>query len=83
MTSRASPSRMVSRISIAACALFVVAALSQPAAAQTGHADAGKKFWDAQMCQYCHGEKADGAWGPDLAGRGLTAAQMEHALRQP
>jgi cytochrome c553 len=48
-----------------------------------GKADDGKVFWQAQMCQYCHGVQAEGAWGPDLAGRGLSEAQMKHALRQP
>jgi cytochrome c553 len=48
-----------------------------------GKAEAGKAFWQAQMCQYCHGVQAEGAWGPDLAGRGLSEAQIKHALRQP
>jgi mono/diheme cytochrome c family protein len=48
-----------------------------------GNADAGKKFWQEQMCQYCHGVQGEGAWGPDLAGRGLSVAQITHALRQP
>jgi cytochrome c553 len=52
-------------------------------AAPVGKAEAGKTFWQAQMCQYCHGVEAEGAWGPDLAGRGLTEAQIRHALREP
>jgi len=48
-----------------------------------GKAEAGKAFWQAQMCQYCHGVQAEGAWGPDLAARGLSEAQIKHALRQP
>jgi mono/diheme cytochrome c family protein len=55
----------------------------RPEQALIGKADVGKAFWDAQMCQYCHGVQAEGAWGPDLAGRGLSAAQIKHALRQP
>jgi cytochrome c553 len=51
--------------------------------APVGRADVGKTFWQAQMCQYCHGVQAEGAWGPDLAGRGLSEAQIKHALRQP
>src|SRR6202022_770265 len=39
-----------------------------------GKADVGKAFWQAQMCQYCHGVQAEGAWGPDLGGRGLSEA---------
>jgi mono/diheme cytochrome c family protein len=53
------------------------------APAPVGKADVGKAFWQAQMCQYCHGGQAEGAWGPDLAGRGLSEAQIKHALRQP
>ena len=87
MSSRISRLRIALWIALNSCVaisvLFAGVALARPAAAQTGHADAGKKFWDAQMCQYCHGEKAEGAWGPDLAGRGLTAEEIEHALRQP
>jgi mono/diheme cytochrome c family protein len=53
------------------------------APAPVGKADDGKVFWQAQMCQYCHGVQAEGAWGPDLAGRGFSEAQIKHALRQP
>lgn len=49
----------------------------------TGKVEAGKSFWQQQMCQYCHGVNAEGAWGPDLAGRELSEAQIKHALRQP
>jgi len=73
--------------------VLIVVALAAPAlnnrlvlhaeSAPLGNADAGKVFWQAQMCQYCHGVRAEGAWGPDLAGRGLSEAQIKHALRQP
>lgn len=53
------------------------------APAPVGKVEEGKTFWQAQMCQYCHGVQAEGAWGPDLAGRGLNQAQIKHALRQP
>src|ERR1700722_16214914 len=53
------------------------------APAQAGKADVGKAFWQVQMCQYCHGVDGEGAWGPDLAGRGLSEAQIKHSLRQP
>jgi quinol monooxygenase YgiN len=43
----------------------------------------GKAFWQDQMCQFCHGVQGEGAWGPDLAGRGLTAAQIKRAVREP
>jgi len=53
------------------------------APAPVGNAEEGKTFWQAQMCQYCHGVQAEGAWGPDLAGRGITEAEAKHALRDP
>src|SRR5262249_58647470 len=31
----------------------------------------------------CHGSAGEGAFGPDLAGRGLSAAQVVRAVRQP
>jgi hypothetical protein len=52
-------------------------------AGPVGKAESGKTFWQAQMCQYRHGVEAEGAWGPDLASRGLTEAQIRHALREP
>src|ERR1700674_4792365 len=69
-------------------AMFAAPALNgqlvlHAAPAPIGKAEDGKVFWQAQMCQYCHGVQAEGAWGPDLAGRGLSEAQMMHPLRQP
>ena len=34
-------------------------------------------------CKDCHGLNGEGGFGPDLAGRGLNAAQIERAARQP
>ena len=48
-----------------------------------GRADAGKAFWQGQMCNFCHGPTGEGGWGPDLAGRALTLAQFTRAIRQP
>ena len=62
---------------------LLMATMSHAAPAPVGRAEVGKGFWQAQMCQYCHGVQAEGAWGPDLAGRGLSEAQIKHALRQP
>src|ERR1700733_14867288 len=62
---------------------LAVPAFLPAAPAPVGKADAGKVFWQAQMCQYCHGVDGEGAWGPDLAGRGLSEAQIKHSLRQP
>src|SRR5204863_7711052 len=56
--------------------------------AQQGDAAAGKAYWDreaprATACRNCHGTNAEGAFGPDLAGRGLNVAQVIRAVRQP
>jgi mono/diheme cytochrome c family protein len=51
--------------------------------APSGKADAGKVFWQGQMCNFCHGTAGEGGWGPDLAGRALTLAQFKRAIRQP
>jgi cytochrome c553 len=62
-------------------------ALAQ-SAAPTGDAAAGKAYWDrdaprATACRNCHGNNAEGQFGPDLAGRGLSTAQVMRAVRQP
>ena len=51
------------------------------------HAD--EKIWSlssntrAADCAYCHGEKGEGGFGPDLAGRAITLDQFKRALRKP
>jgi mono/diheme cytochrome c family protein len=63
--------------------------LAQGAAlAQEGNPAAGKAYWDraaprGTLCRACHGASGEGAFGPDLAGRGLNAAQVARAVRQP
>ena len=63
--------------------------LAQTASAQpAGDAAAGKAYWDRLAprltdCKDCHGLNGEGGFGPDLAGRGLSAAQVERAARQP
>ena len=71
-------------------AVFAGVTLASGAAfAQTeGNPAAGKAYWDrgaprATLCKACHGPSGEGAFGPDLAGRGLNAAQMARAVRQP
>ena len=52
--------------------------------APTGDAAAGKALWaDELRCKDCHGGVAEGAFGPDLAGRGLNFAQVKQAVRKP
>jgi cytochrome c553 len=58
------------------------------AAQNAGDATAGKAYWDrvaprATDCKNCHGANGEGGFGPDLAGRGLNAAQVLRAARQP
>ena len=48
-----------------------------------GKVDAGRAFWQGQMCAFCHGTVGEGGWGPDLAGRALSVAQFRRALREP
>src|SRR5262245_15817029 len=68
---------------------FFIALLMLPLAHGTalaqGNAQAGKALWDgpATQCRNCHGNNGEGAFGPDLAGRKLTAAQFTHAVRRP
>lgn len=57
-----------------------------PALAQ-GTADpaGGKKLWESNelFCKNCHGKDGEGAFGPDLAGRGLSASEFRQAVRKP
>src|SRR6516164_503208 len=63
--------------------------IAQTVSAQpAGDAAAGKAYWDrlaprATDCKNCHGLNGEGGFGPDLAGRGLNAAQFARAVRQP
>jgi mono/diheme cytochrome c family protein len=54
----------------------------------TGSAAAGKAYWERVAprntdCRNCHGGAGEGGFGPDLAGRGLSAAQVLRAARRP
>jgi mono/diheme cytochrome c family protein len=55
------------------------------AAALVGNAANGKTYWESPQhaCQNCHGPLGQGAFGPDLAGRGLNTVQVLRAVRQP
>ena len=66
-------------------ALFTGSLAQGPAAALAGDPAAGKAMWDEPMrwCKRCHGQNAEGGWGPDLAGRGLSFEQVKRAIRQP
>jgi cytochrome c553 len=58
---------------------------SVASAQQGGNAAQGKAYWDSNLtaCKNCHGGMAEGAFGPDLAGRGLNAGQVYRAVHQP
>ena len=70
-----------------ACVLLPLAP-TLAAAQAAGDAAAGKAYWEreaprATACRNCHGNNGEGMFGPDLAGRGLNAAQVLRAVRQP
>jgi mono/diheme cytochrome c family protein len=67
------------------CAALAIVVGPGPLFAQTGDAAAGKAFWSGNtaLCRNCHGADGEGGFGPDLAGRPLTAAQFTRAVRQP
>jgi len=72
-------------VALLALPLTQVVAFAQ---APAGDVAAGKAYWDraaprATACRNCHGNNAEGAFGPDLAGRGLNAAQVMVAVRKP
>jgi cytochrome c553 len=53
--------------------------------APAGDAAAGKATWEGNgaLCKNCHGEQGQGAFGPDLAGRGLNFSEFRQAVRKP
>src|SRR6185436_20923682 len=55
-------------------------------AAPTGTAEAGKAVWALgnTSCRNCHGDNAEGGWGPALAaGSDLTFERVRAYLRNP
>jgi mono/diheme cytochrome c family protein len=67
-------------------AAMAVAVLATPVMAQgAGDADQGKALWEGSQtqCRSCHGLKGEGAFGPPLAGRGMTASEFRQAARKP
>ena len=64
-------------------AVVVLAASHNLAAAQNGDHAQAMKLWAGPetQCRNCHGAKGEGGFGPDLAGRKLTAAQFTQAVR--
>jgi cytochrome c553 len=72
-------------------AMLLLPLAQSGASAQTaaaGDPAAGKAYWDraapqATACKNCHGAQGQGAFGPDLAGRGLDANEFLRAVRKP
>jgi mono/diheme cytochrome c family protein len=66
-------------------ALPLLFLLQTPSFAQAPDPAAGKSLWDSNntFCKNCHGKNGEGAFGPDLAGRGLSAAEFQQAVRKP
>lgn len=57
--------------------------LASPVVAQD--TTAAQKLWEGPQlfCKNCHGKAGEGAMGPDLAGRGLSASQFRQEVRKP
>jgi mono/diheme cytochrome c family protein len=70
-------------------AILLLPLVQSGAVAQiVGNPVAGKAYWEreaprATACRNCHGGMGEGAFGPDLAGRGLNATQVMQAVRKP
>lgn len=64
---------------------LLVAGAAAQTGAPAGDPVAGKALWDGNTtsCKNCHALKAEGGFGPDLAGRKLTLAQFTKAVHQP
>lgn len=66
--------------------LAFVLILSLPALAYAQEAPPGdlkRGATEYGRCVNCHGPKAEGAYGPDLAGTGLSFAQFKKEVREP
>jgi mono/diheme cytochrome c family protein len=65
--------------------LLLLSLLSAPCRAQSPDNAAIRTLWESNtiFCKNCHGKAGEGAFGPDLAGRGLSPAQFRQAVRMP
>ena len=66
-------------------ALMLISLAPTWSLAQTTDIAAAKTLWDSSslFCKSCHGKDGEGAFGPDLAGRGLSLSQFRRAVREP
>jgi mono/diheme cytochrome c family protein len=59
-------------------------AQAQGTPSPSGDAKAGQSSYRGYLCYFCHGDAAEGGFGPDLAGgRGLSLEQFKKQMRQP
>jgi mono/diheme cytochrome c family protein len=72
----------IARLLFSLMAASVLPAVSFAQATDTA---AAKALWESSglFCKSCHGKGGEGAFGPDLAGRGLSLEQFRHAVREP
>jgi cytochrome c553 len=70
-----------------AIGILVAGLMHSPAFAQGTGADvaSGKALWEGSntQCRTCHGKMGEGAFGPPLAGKGLSATEFRQAARKP
>lgn len=68
-----------------AAALALLPLLCSPVLAQGAAPTDAKGLWEGNnlFCKNCHGKAGEGGFGPDLAGRGLSASQFQQAVRKP
>ena len=65
-------------------ALFLMMPLLQDGSEPQGDPEAGAVAWRQKFCSNCHGDNAEGGFGPDLSGgRGLTWEQFRRQVREP
>jgi mono/diheme cytochrome c family protein len=70
---------------LAALLLFCAASSAAWGQAAKPDVDSAKALWEGNQlfCKDCHGKDGDGGFGPDLAGRGLSAPEFQRAVRKP
>jgi mono/diheme cytochrome c family protein len=68
-------------------AFLLFSAISSAAWGQSANPDTAsvKTLWEGNQlfCKDCHGMNGEGGFGPDLAGRGLSATEFQRAVRKP
>ena len=69
-------------IGIVAVGLMCSGAFAQEAGVDPA---SGKSLWEGSntQCRTCHGRLGEGAFGPPLAGRNMSAAEFRQAARKP